>query len=618
MYTIALPPRQLAPLDMTGTRAGEGQTDALLEARDVFLASSTLPARWQGANQFVICDTHFGDGRRFLATWQAWQNDTNASKRLHFIACESQPYSAADLETLHQQGLLTDSALVELAEQLRSQWPVLVTGFHRMEFAGGRLILTLLLGDTEIWLPKLVAKVDTFYLDERAMASQARDVRAAIYKQFTRLATTDAQLVANHTGDQLSRQLELAGFNVATNNNASIGQFKGQRPSPISPQDRHAIIIGAGLAGAAIAERLAKRDWCISLIDQHTAPAKGASGNHAGAYRPVLAVDDNLQARLSRACFLYGHRRLATFPSVRWQACGSLQLPRDDVEADRLARIAASHTYPSEYLRFVDQAAASELAGQVVACGGVFSPMGGALHPVGLVLAQLAAAHPSVRTHWQTHIQQIQHRDGQWHVLTADGQLIASAATLILANAADASRFAPELGVLADSRVVSHLPINLAPAVNTVVCRGGYLTPLADGLACIGSSLLSDDMSETDAHRANLGLLAHVLTENAVQGMDATELDGRTCGRPNSIDRMPVVGAVADAARFLPKHAGSLHLAPRLPGLYCMTGFGARGLVWSGLMAELLASQICGEPLPIERELALAVDPARFLSRRAC
>jgi tRNA 5-methylaminomethyl-2-thiouridine biosynthesis bifunctional protein len=34
------------------------------------------------------------------------------------------------------------------------------------------------------------------------------------------------------------------------------------------------------------------------------------------------------------------------------------------------------------------------------------------------------------------------------------------------------------------------------------------------------------------------------------------------------------------------------------------------------LMAELLASQLEGEPLPIESELAATVDPARFLLRR--
>jgi tRNA 5-methylaminomethyl-2-thiouridine biosynthesis bifunctional protein len=35
-------------------------------------------------------------------------------------------------------------------------------------------------------------------------------------------------------------------------------------------------------------------------------------------------------------------------------------------------------------------------------------------------------------------------------------------------------------------------------------------------------------------------------------------------------------------------------------------------MVWAPLAAELLACQLDGEPLPLERDLARAIDPARF------
>ena len=63
--------------------------------------------------------------------------------------------------------------------------------------------------------------------------------------------------------------------------------------------------------------------------------------------------------------------------------------------------------------------------------------------------------------------------------------------------------------------------------------------------------------------------------------------------------------------------------APRLaalarqPGLYGAFGYGSRGLVWASLAAELLASQIEGEPLPLEGALVDALDPGRFLIRAA-
>ena len=54
---------------------------------------------------------------------------------------------------------------------------------------------------------------------------------------------------------------------------------------------------------------------------------------------------------------------------------------------------------------------------------------------------------------------------------------------------------------------------------------------------------------------------------------------------------------------------------PRQTGLYGAYGYGSRGLVWAALGAELIASQIAGEPLPVPRGLADAFDPARFLIR---
>jgi tRNA 5-methylaminomethyl-2-thiouridine biosynthesis bifunctional protein len=65
-----------------------------------------------------------------------------------------------------------------------------------------------------------------------------------------------------------------------------------------------------------------------------------------------------------------------------------------------------------------------------------------------------------------------------------------------------------------------------------------------------------------------------------------------------SPDRLPIVGPASAS-----------------DGLWILNGFGARGLVWASLCAEVLASQVAGDPLPIERELAGAVALSRFGDR---
>lgn len=63
------------------------------QARHVFLGGNDLPRRWQGRDRFVILETGFGLGLNFLAAWQAWQDDPQRCRRLHFVSFEKHPLS---------------------------------------------------------------------------------------------------------------------------------------------------------------------------------------------------------------------------------------------------------------------------------------------------------------------------------------------------------------------------------------------------------------------------------------------------------------------------------------------------------------------------------------------
>ena len=72
------------------------------QARHVFLGGNDLPARWQGRDRLVILETGFGLGLNFLATWQAWRDDPQRCRRLHFVSLEKHPFTASDLAVAHQ------------------------------------------------------------------------------------------------------------------------------------------------------------------------------------------------------------------------------------------------------------------------------------------------------------------------------------------------------------------------------------------------------------------------------------------------------------------------------------------------------------------------------------
>jgi tRNA 5-methylaminomethyl-2-thiouridine biosynthesis bifunctional protein len=55
--------------------------------------------------------------------------------------------------------------------------------------------------------------------------------------------------------------------------------------------------------------------------------------------------------------------------------------------------------------------------------------------------------------------------------------------------------------------------------------------------------------------------------------------------------------------------------APSLRGLYIFGGLGARGFTLAPMLAESLASELCGEPPPLSRPTLDTIHPARFLLR---
>jgi tRNA 5-methylaminomethyl-2-thiouridine biosynthesis bifunctional protein len=71
-------------------------------------------------------------------------------------------------------------------------------------------------------------------------------------------------------------------------------------------------------------------------------------------------------------------------------------------------------------------------------------------------------------------------------------------------------------------------------------------------------------------------------------------------------------GRLREAVRLRGAHFEDL---PRRAGLFACLALGSRGLTLAALLGELIACRIEGEPLPIERDLAAAIDPARYLLR---
>ena len=600
------------------------------QARHVFLDGNELPTRWAHARAFTILETGFGLGLNFLATWRAWLDDAARPQRLHFVSIEKHPFDGAALAKLHARY----GEFAPLAARLRDAGPPLVPGLHRLHFEGGRVTLTLAFGDITDVLPQLRLSADAIYLDGFASQRNPEMWSPHVMKRLARLSRAGTTLATWSTAGSVRAGLESAGFVVEKGpgfghkREMLCARYAPRWPlhRPLPPagasSDRHAIVVGAGLAGAAVTECLARRGWHIDLIDGH---ARSSSGHDrlAGVFHPHVSGDDCILSRLSRNGYLYAVSRWRALEheghALVWNRCGVLQLAGRAKPEPWMAETLLALGHPSDYAQYVDRARAESLSGCSLRGGGWWFPGSGWMRSSSLVDAQLAAANARRTT---ATVETIAYEAGAWRALAADGRTIAAAPVLVLANAHDAARLASISAPVDRVRgQVTYVPAAGIAAPRTIIAGAGYVLPVIDGVVMTGSTYDrdGDPQPHARAHEANIARLSQMLP-HAPGAIDAATLDGAVGFRCVAPDRMPFVGPApdVDAARARQAALSGAHLVdlPRRPGLYFASGFASRGLIWASAAGELLGSLLEGEPLALEGDLADAIDPARFVLRR--
>jgi len=547
------------------------------QAQHVFLQGNDLPGRWQRRERFVILETGFGLGLNFLVTWQAWKRDAARCRRMHYVAIEKHPFSLADLRALHER----HPELADEAAALHAQWPPLVSGCHRLEFGG--VVLTLFFGDVAA-LRDLRLAADAIYLDGFAPDRNPEMWTHAVMRSVSRVAARDATVATWSVAGAVREALQATGFAVEKRpgfggkKEMLVGRNTRKGDSHHFPGERRAAVVGAGLAGAAVCERLCARGWEVDLYERHAEPAQEASGNHAGTFHPIVTPDDSIFARLTRAGFLYAPRRWGELGGVRYDRCGVLQLARSEKEAG--SQRASTTGLPRDYAQYVTAEEASAHAGIALAAPGVWFPQGGWIQPATLVRAQLEACGNRLHRHFSSTVEELP-----------------PAPLVVLANSDEAPRLCPvpHLRLRRVRGQLSYLPEDAIEAPHVVVLRGGMVLPPVDGLCVVGATYDLEDPDAAlreDSHAGNLERLQSILGAP----VKAKARDGRVAFRAVTPDRLPVVGNLSE-------------------GVCAAFAYGSRGLVWAALAAEIIASELEGEPLPVEGKLVDAIAPGRFRRR---
>ncbi|MDX7852052.1 bifunctional tRNA (5-methylaminomethyl-2-thiouridine)(34)-methyltransferase MnmD/FAD-dependent 5-carboxymethylaminomethyl-2-thiouridine(34) oxidoreductase MnmC [Aeromonas caviae] len=623
--------------------------NGLSETRYVFLQQNRLPERFShhDSDSFVIGETGFGTGLNFLATMAAFLEQAPLSgngSRLHFISVEKYPLTQADL----RKALAAWPELAPLSQPLIDQWPLPVSGCHRLLFADGRIRLDLWFGDIKEMLPQVphpaTGLVDAWYLDGFSPAKNPEMWTQDLFDDLARLARPDATLSTFTCAGFVRRGLIAAGFAMkkvkghGSKREMLAGVREGKVPQQsIAPwyarpagREGEVLIIGGGIASAMTALSLVERGRHVTLLCEDGEPASGASGNRQGALYPLLNGEHDALSRFYSLAFGFARNRLlplAKHHTVAFSLCGVTQLGYDDKSAAKLAKMSQG-PFPPELMYPLSAVEVEQVVGLPCDADGVSYPLGGWLCPADLTRAAIREAQASGRLEvvFNAAVTRIAEEDDGWRVESQDGRAW-QAPNLVVAAGHKLPALLPfaELPLYPVRGQVSHVPTTAGLSqLKTVLCYDGYLTPAHNGAHCIGASYgrnqtdLAYRADEQEQNRARLQ--ACVPQQRWPAEVDVSGAQARIGVRCASRDHLPVAGPVARLAALADHDvnapADQQSALPLHAGLYVLGALGSRGLCSAPLCGELVASEICGDPLPLAADLLEALHPARYWVRR--
>lgn len=586
------------------------ETGALAQSRHVFLGGCGLPAAWADQPQWRILETGFGFGLNFLTTWQAWRDDPARPRLLHFVSIEAHPVAREDL----LRAAAAYPALAPLAELLATQWHGLLPGLHRLAFDEGRVLLTLCVGDVQTMLRAQRFEADSLFLDGFSPTLNPVMWSPDTLKAVSRFARRGTGIATWTIARAVRDALTQCGFQVRKapglppKRDCLRGVFdpawtpRLRTPAAVPATPGRCAVVGAGLAGAAVAASLARRGWQVTVLEASDRPAAGASGLPVGMLAPHVSSDDAQLSRLTRA----GIR--ATWSELErqldagrdWGPTGVLER-----RPDGDTRVPAGWSAQGPNESWPATAAQRDAATLPPDSAALWHARAAWVRPRALIAAWLA--QPGVTLRANARVARLVRDGAAWQLQDAAGATLAEADRVVIAAGIDSAAFAsalplqPVRGQLEWGRMPAGAALPIAP-----VNGDGHLiahVPDAGGELWLTGATFDRDRrdpapnaADTEANRERLARLhpgaAAALAPTFARG-DAHSWVGVRCA---SADRRPLVGALDEAA---------------WPGVWVSTAMGSRGLSFAVLCAELLAAQWHAEPLPLPAALAGALDAQR-------
>ncbi len=628
------------------------EEDELAESQHVFLNANKLRQRWaveKDADNFHLAESGFGSGLNFLQVSKLWHESRQRPGRLHYLGFEKYPLTKIQMQDIHEHW----PTLIDLSKALLGEYTDHSRGCHRLVLDEG-ITLDLYFGDafeqlnSRLW--ESCAAIQCWFLDGFTPANNPELWNEKLMQLIARCSNEETTLSSYSVAGRVRAALINSGFEVekldgygrkrhmlfarkiAARDNSDQQQHEPANNKPwfrlpqVKNTGKTAAIIGAGLAGSSTAYSLAQRGYKVDVFDSGSRIAAAASGNALLALRCRLFNAESVEAEFFLHCYLFARRQfkmLSKKHAIPWNECGVLQLHKAMNKRSPLRAEKLNALYSEQIVNLLSKAEASAASKAPLMDAAWHFPGGGCIPATSLCESYLKQAN--ITLHLNSTVTDLSQENQSWSLQIENAQTV-QADIVVIANSYAAMQFAQSknLPLQALRGQTTEITSNRASdKLRAVLCGERTLFPATNGRHLIAasysqsSSLQSNAVDNTD----NLRIASANFNEPGF--IERKPIADRVSLRCNTPDRLPIVGMMADLAAMrtsygiLASNANANTQTPGqyLPGLYINVAHGSNGLASCPLCAELLASMIHGENLPIGQAAINKLNPCRFLIR---
>ena len=377
-------------------------------------------------------------------------------------------------------------------------------------------------------------------------------------------------------------------------------------------------MIGAGIAGTSIANQYHRLGVSVCVVDSGSGPGQATSAHDGAITHPALGRTASGLHRLALAAY----RMVELDCASAWDhrgvfALAKIGMPFDE-EALQTKLIQLGIT--ADIGEYVSAEGARKRFG--IERVGVWFSGAGSINLATLCKERILSCK-GLQTIWSSPIERLELKGELWSALDKNGSSIATAQTVVLANAFGAQDLLtpfgqklylkPVRGQLSIFRIDQQSDLlERIPRIN--LSGDGYCTPPVwnpetQSYRWLVGSTYDENQNSTQASAAsdehNRRLAAGLLRPHTIDPAKLTVADQFVGVRCVSKDRLPIIGAVSG-----------------LPNLYLATALGSRGLLWSTLASAIIPALSHSSDFALGRLARFGLDseslsllsPTRFLA----